>query len=156
MSDEGPAEGRPATTAGIDLDAAAGGATVETPARGRAPVAARHYLWIVAAAIVVVLALHWLGPVLTPFLIGAILAYLGTPLVDALERRGVHRTLGTTLTVLVFAIAITGLLVVLVPLVQAEVSQALRRLPELVDRLARDVLPWIEEHLGVRIALDLA
>ena len=28
------------------------------------------------------------GPVLTPFLVGAILAYIGTPLVDRLQRRG--------------------------------------------------------------------
>ena len=44
--------------------------------------AARNYLWVAGAALVVFLALRWLGPVLTPFLIGAILAYLGTPLVD--------------------------------------------------------------------------
>ncbi|HMA32055.1 MAG TPA: hypothetical protein VKT00_09610, partial [Casimicrobiaceae bacterium] len=41
------------------------------------PLAARQYLWIVGAALVLIAALHWLGPVLTPFLIGAILAYLG-------------------------------------------------------------------------------
>ena len=44
----------------------------EAAPRRRHPLAARHYAWVVGAAILVVLALHWLGPVLTPFLIGAI------------------------------------------------------------------------------------
>ena len=53
---------------------------------GDSRVKPRHYLWIVGAALVLVAALRWLGPVLTPFLIGAILAYLGTPIVAAARR----------------------------------------------------------------------
>src|SRR6185312_6332126 len=85
------------------------------------PVAWRHYLWVVGAVLVVALALHWLGPILTPFLIGAILAYLGKPVVDRLARRGVSRTLGAAVVVLTAGVLIAGLLVVLVPLVQAEI-----------------------------------
>jgi predicted PurR-regulated permease PerM len=140
-----------------DLDAAAGGTTVVEPAvRARRPVAARHYLWIAGAAVVLVAALQWLGPVLTPFLVGAILAYLGTPLVDFMARRGVHRAIGTTLTVLLFGVALAGLFVVLVPLVRAEAMLVVKRLPDVVDRLATTVLPWVERTLGVTIALDLA
>jgi predicted PurR-regulated permease PerM len=46
---------------------------------------ARNYVWIAGAAIVIFLGLRYLGPVLTPFLIGAILAYLGTPIVQWAE-----------------------------------------------------------------------
>ena len=52
------------------------------------PVRPRHYLWIVGAVLVLVAALRWLGPVLTPFLVGAILAYLGTPIVRRCEGWG--------------------------------------------------------------------
>src|SRR5689334_22693965 len=51
------------------------------PAPTRRVLTPRNYAWIVGAAIVVFLGLRYLGPVLTPFLIGAILAYLGTPIV---------------------------------------------------------------------------
>ncbi|MFO1282790.1 MAG: AI-2E family transporter [Burkholderiales bacterium] len=136
--------------------AAAPPAAVAAPAPARRIVLPVHYLWIVGAAIVVVLALEFLGPVLTPFLIGAIFAYLGTPIVDALERRKMSRTLGTIITVLLFAIAILALLVVLVPLVRAEFGLAAKKLPELFSRGVASLSPWFEQNLGVSLAIDLA
>ncbi|MEL0036873.1 MAG: AI-2E family transporter, partial [Gammaproteobacteria bacterium] len=38
--------------------------------------------------------LYLLAPVLSPFVTGAVLAYLGDPLVDRLENKGVNRTIG--------------------------------------------------------------
>lgn len=115
-----------------------------------------QYLWIVGAALVLVLALHFLGAVLTPFLVGAIFAYLGTPLVDAMERRGVKRPIGTTGTVLLFGVAVIAIFLVLIPLVQAELSLAMRKLPDLAGRLLTNVSPWIEENLGITVAFDMA
>ena len=141
-------------------DALAGGTELVLPAATaahvRRPIALKHYLWVAAAILVAYFALTELGAVLTPFLVGAILAYLGTPIVDALERRGVHRNIGTTLVVLLFAIAILGLFVVLVPLVQAEVTLVMKRAPELLTVVNERVLPWLERHLGIAITLDLA
>jgi predicted PurR-regulated permease PerM len=119
-------------------------------------VTARQYLWVVGFAIVVVLALEFLGPVLTPFLVGAILAYVGAPIVDRLQRRGVSRTLGTLIVTLLFGVAIFAVLLVLVPLVQAEFALAAKKLPELFASLAGQMAPWLYEHFGVVIALDLA
>jgi len=93
--------------------------------------------------------------VLTPFLVGAILAYLGTPLVDRAAARGVPRAVGTLLVVLAFGLAIFALFLVLVPLVQAEVALAVRRLPDLLSQLLAQATPWIEERLGIHIAFDL-
>jgi predicted PurR-regulated permease PerM len=142
--------------ADVDVDVAAGGAQVVVPAAPRRPLALRHYLWLAAAAVLLVLALDYLGPVLTPFLVGAIFAYLGTPLVDRLQQHGVHRALGTTLTILLSGIALTGLFFVLVPLVQAEATAVMRHLPDLVDRAATQLVPWIERHAGITLAFDVA
>jgi len=120
----------------------------------RRPLTWRSYLWLIVAALIVVAGLNWLGPVLTPFLVGAILAYLGTPLVDRAARRGVPRALGTLAVVLAFVLALFALFVVLVPLVQAEVALALRRLPDLLTQLQDRVAPWIAERLGVELTLD--
>ena len=116
----------------------------------------KHYLWIAGALVVLYFALTRLDAVLTPFLVGAILAYLGTPLVDALERRRVHRAVGTTITVLLFAFALCGLFLVLVPLVQAEVSLVMKRMPELLTLVSERLLPWLESRFGIVVALDLA
>ena len=105
------------------------------PGVPRRLVTPRQYLWVAGALAVVSLALHFLGPAITPFLIGAIFAYLGTPLVGAMARRRVPRTLGTVLTVLLFGVAVFAILLVLVPLVQAEVGLAAKKLPELFARL---------------------
>ena len=120
----------------------------------RRPLTWRNYLWLIGAALLIVAGLHWLGPVLTPFLVGAILAYLGTPLVDRMARRGVPRSLGTLAVVLAFVLALFALFIVLVPLVQAEVSLAAQRLPDLLAQLQGRVTPWLAERFGVELTLD--
>ena len=115
----------------------------------------RNYVWIVAAALVLVLGLRYLGPVLTPFLIGAILAYLGTPLVDWATRHKISRGLATTFAVMLFGILLLVLFLILIPLVQTEVALAARRLPELVAQLVARVTPWLEQNLGITVAFDL-
>ena len=125
-------------------------------APARRPLSARHYLWIVGAALVVIAMLHWLGGVLTPFLVGTILAYLGTPLVQLARRRRVSRTLATTAVVLLFGLILAALFLVLIPLVQSEFTLAARRIPDLIALVSSSVVPWIDEHLGIKISLDLA
>lgn len=116
----------------------------------------RNYLWIAGAAVVVVLGLRYLGPVLTPFLIGAILAYLGKPLVHWAAGRGISRALSTTVVVMLFGLALLALFLVLIPLIQSEVALAARRVPDLVGQAMERFSPWLEEQLGLRLAFDLA
>jgi predicted PurR-regulated permease PerM len=120
----------------------------------RHPLAPKHYLWIVGALVVVGLALTWLGPVLTPFLVGAILAYLGTPAVARAERRGVPRSLATLFVILFIGILLAGLFLVLIPLVQGEVVTITRRLPDLVAQFTERVPPFVQEKFGVTLSLD--
>jgi len=115
-----------------------------------------HYLWLVATAVVIAALLHFLGSILTPFLIGAILAYFGSPLVTWAERHRVPRTVGTLLVILVILLLILALLLVLIPLVQSEIGQLTRRLPELAANLYGHVAPWLRETLGIELQLDLA
>ena len=126
----------------------------EVAVRRRHPIPIRHYLWIVGAAVVVVLALLLLGSVLTPFLVGAILAYLGTPIVDRAEKRGMPRSIATLLVILFVGLLLAALFLVLVPLVQSEVVSVTRRVPVLFAQLTDRVAPFLEEKFGVTVALD--
>ena len=122
--------------------------------RRRHPLAPQHYVWVVGAAIVLVLALHWLGPVLTPFLIGAIFAYLGSPVVDRLEKRRVPRSLSTLGVILLIGLLLAALFLVLIPLVQSEVVSITRRVPDLFAQFTERVAPILEEKLGVTLSFD--
>ncbi len=122
---------------------------------GRRPLAWSSYAWIVGAALVVVLSLHFLGPVLTPFLVGAILAYLGTPLVGWAAQRGIARALSTVVVVVLFGLLLLALFFVLVPLVQAEVGLAAKKLPELIAAANARVAPWLQQHFDITLGLDL-
>ena len=122
----------------------------------RRPLTLRHYVWIIGAAVVVIAMLHWLGAVLTPFLVGTILAYLGTPIVHRAKVRRVSRTLATTAVVLLFGLILAALFFVLIPLIQSEFMLASRRVPDLLALLSNTVVPWLDEHFGVKLSLDVA
>src|SRR5882757_7715395 len=79
-----------------------------------------QYLWVVGAVITIAALLHWLGPILTPFLIGIMLAYLGNPVVTWFQRRRTSRTIGTLLVMAVMFLLLFMLALVLWPLVHAE------------------------------------
>jgi predicted PurR-regulated permease PerM len=115
-----------------------------------------HYLWLFATAIVIAALLHWLGGILTPFLVGAILAYFGSPLVTWAQRHRIPRTLGTLLVILIILLLVLALLLVLIPLVQSEVSQLIRRVPELGANLYSHLAPWLRDTFGIELSLDLA
>jgi predicted PurR-regulated permease PerM len=117
---------------------------------------ARHYLWVAGVVLVFAAMVHWAGAALTPFIIGAILAYLGLPIVRRCERMGIPRTLGTLIAVIVMGLAILALLLVIVPLIQAEIALVMRRAPALVDQFTTRVAPWLTERLGVELRLDFA
>jgi predicted PurR-regulated permease PerM len=130
-------------------------AAPELPPRPRR-LGPQQYLWLVGAALVFVALLHWLGPILTPFLIGAIIAYLGSPAVTWGERHSVPRTVGTLVAIVVILLLVVALVLVLAPLVQAEVGQMVRRLPELAGKLYGHLAPWLKQNLDFELELDIA
>src|SRR6202163_5035198 len=76
----------------------------------------KHYLWVVGAVVVIAALLHWLGPILTPFLIGGMLAYVGKPAVSWMEGKRVPRTVGALLGVVgAFVFLLALFLVLLAP-----------------------------------------
>jgi predicted PurR-regulated permease PerM len=129
---------------------------------GRAPAPphqrtqARHYLWVAGTVLVLGAMVRWLGTALTPFLIGAILAYLGLPIVRRCERLRIPRTIGTVIAVVVMGLLIFALLLVIVPLVEAEVALVVRRVPVLVDQFTARAGPWLSDRFGIELRLDLA
>jgi predicted PurR-regulated permease PerM len=115
----------------------------------------QNYVWVVGAVLVVAALLHWLGPILTPFLIGGMLAYVGSPAVSWLEKKRVPRTVGALVVMLVAFVLVLGLVLVLVPLIHNEFSQLAKRLPALAVGLYAQLAPWLDEKFGIQVQFDL-
>ena len=110
---------------------------------------AQKWLWL-AGAVLLGWLLYLLAPVLTPFLIGALLAYLGDPVADRLQARGLSRTLAV---VLVFAAMLMAALVALlffVPLLQQQVVSLINRLPQLLNWVQVELIPKAGAVLGIQ------
>ncbi|HKI73840.1 MAG TPA: AI-2E family transporter, partial [Pseudomonadales bacterium] len=100
--------------------------------------------------VVVLLALVWLlQPILSPFLAGIALAYLGDPLVDRLEARGLNRTLGVVVVFVVLLALLAGALLVLVPLLFHELSSLVSNIPAFVEWLQKTTSPTLVKYFGV-------
>src|SRR5262245_19878518 len=138
-------ETRPPTGAEAPPALAEPPAAAPPPPHPRRVLTPRNYVWIAGAAIVIFLGLRYLGPVLTPFLIAAILAYRGSPIVAWAEKHRISRGLATTVVVLLFGFVLLLLFLVLIPLVQSEVSLAARRIPDLVSQGIARISPWLEQ-----------
>jgi predicted PurR-regulated permease PerM len=93
--------------------------------------------------------LYELAPILTPFLVSALLAYLGDPIVDRLQKLGLPRAAGVILVFAVMLIAAVVGLVFLLPALQRQIVALIARLPAFVDWAEKAALPWITARLGI-------
>jgi predicted PurR-regulated permease PerM len=110
--------------------------------------------WTVLA--VAAAALLWLlGPVLTPFVIGAVLAYALHPLVEQLAARRVPRLLAVAVVEIGALAVLASLVLLIVPILSKELPLLNEQLPLLVDRINRVVTPWLKQ-MGVGVSLDSA
>lgn len=110
--------------------------------------------WFLLAIIAGVL-IYLLAPVLTPFVTAAILAYLGDPLVDRLEKYKLPRTLAVAIVFIVLTlIAILGLLI-LVPMIERQIMTLVQKFPVYVENFQTRVVPWLQERFGIAMHLDI-
>ena len=89
--------------------------------------------------------------VLLPFVAGAVLAYLLSPIADRIERLGVNRPPATLAIVIVVVVTIATLIVLTIPVLVSELSYLIESLPSYIRRLqtlATDPSrPWLSSFL---------
>lgn len=89
--------------------------------------------WWGGAGLVLALALWRLGNVLTPFLLGAGIAYLLDPIADRLERSGLRRAWAVTLITLIAVLAFVVVVLLIGPILVRQVTQVIDGAPALFD-----------------------
>jgi predicted PurR-regulated permease PerM len=100
------------------------------------------------AIIVTIGLLVWLlAPVLMPFAVAAMLAYLSDPLADRLERLGLGRTLAVSIVFVVLILVIAAALLLLVPLIARQIENLVENFPRYVEWGRDRALPWLQIKL---------
>ena len=107
--------------------------------------------WMVVGAglAITAVAVYLLNPILMPFLVAALLAYLGDPLADRLEAAGLSRTLAVCVVFGALVLLVAALLVVLIPMLGHQFQALQENLPKIMEWVRTTALPWVQERFGV-------
>jgi len=98
-------------------------------------------------------ALIWvLTPVLTPFAASALLAWLGDPVVDRLQKRGLSRNSAVALVFTLMVLMLVLLVLILVPVIQDQVVVVANAVPDYMEWLVRTGLPWVQAKTGLEVS----
>jgi len=101
--------------------------------------------------------IYALQPILMPFVIGAILAYLINPIVRRLTRLGMRRSWAVSLSFFSMVVVVVLTLVVLGPMLWRQAVFLESKLPGLLRWANARGIPWLEVHLRVQLdRLDMA
>ena len=114
--------------------------------------------WIGVGLAVLVL-LYVLAPILTPFALAAILAYLLAPGADWIAARrigklAIPRWVAALAMILLAALAIFLLLLILIPVLQKEIVALQKAFPAMVAKLNATVAPKLRDWFGISITLN--
>lgn len=106
-----------------------------------------RYLLYCTFVVIFYLIMRKLGPVLFPVVAAGGVAYLLDGAVDSLTKRGVNRVLVVAALLIVFLLAIAGIILVAAPLISEELALLVRETPIMMERFSL----WANEQFGVEL-----
>ena len=104
--------------------------------------------WLIAISLTGFV-LYLLAPVLTPFVAAALLAYIGDPLADRLQRFKLPRSLAVVAVFLITFLVLALVVLLVGPLVRTQISALIDALPEIARQAEQVWLPSIEGYLDL-------
>ncbi len=107
-----------------------------------------RWFWLVTGLIATTI-LYLLAPILTPFLVGAFLAYLGDPLVDRLEERKLSRTVSVVVVFVSIFLLLLLFFLFLLPILETQVKRFVEVLPHYFDWAMNVLAPYLQNNFGV-------
>ncbi len=99
---------------------------------------------------------YLLAPVITPFAISAVLAYLGDPFVDRLEKASigrwkVNRTVAVSIVFILMLSLLTIVLLIAIPLLVEQIRLLIHLIPRWIEWFSTTALPWLAGKLGFEL-----
>src|SRR3990167_3558062 len=84
--------------------------------------------------------MYLLAPILTPFMLGALLAYLATPAVKWLKRCRFSHMMSVIIVFMLIIFAMVMILLMIIPLIQRQIVMLIEEMPKIVTWLETNVL----------------
>ncbi|MBS0555841.1 MAG: AI-2E family transporter [Proteobacteria bacterium] len=110
--------------------------------------------WQLLALVLLVGGALWLlAPVLTPFAIAAMFAYLFDPVVERMRGLRMSRGVATGIVFLALTVLLILVLLWLIPYLQRQVSTLIRHLPDWIAWLQTGAVPWLNERFDLELEL---
>ncbi|MDR3388672.1 MAG: AI-2E family transporter [Rudaea sp.] len=110
--------------------------------------------WQMLVLVLVIAGVLWLlAPVLTPFAIAAMFAYLFDPLASWLQRRGLGRNLAVTIVFLSLILVLIVVLLLLLPYLQRQIAAFFAHLPQWLGWFRDVAVPWLNEKFKLDLEL---
>lgn len=95
---------------------------------------------------------YLLAPVLTPFIAAALLAYMGDPLADRLQKFKLPRTLAVVAVFLITIVSLALVILLIGPLVKTQIGALFQALPDIARQIEQVWLPtlfgWMKVEPG--------
>ncbi len=110
--------------------------------------------WLIAIALTGWV-FYLLAPVLTPFVAAALLAYMGDPLADRLQKLKMPRTLAVATVFLITFVVLALLILLIGPLVSSQVGALFDALPDIALQVEQVWLPTILGWLNIEAGADV-
>jgi len=110
--------------------------------------------WLIAVTVAGWL-FYLLAPVLTPFIAAGLLAYMGDPLADRLQKFKMPRTLAVVVVFLVTFLLLALLVLLVGPLIKTQISALFQALPDIARQVEQVWLPTIFGWLNIEPGEDV-
>lgn len=105
--------------------------------------------YVMAVFLLVGILIYLLSPILTPFAVSALLAYLFDPIADKLEKLKINRTLSVVIVFFIMSVITFLILIFLIPTLEQQVSNLISKLPEYFNWMSQNITPWLKEKFGI-------
>ncbi len=110
----------------------------------------RSQIWLFTLVLVAGLVLlNLLSPILAPFLIGIVIAYMADPLADWLEAQGLGRTAAVAAIFGLLLLLLLLVLLILVPLFSQQIKTLLEFLPVVETWVNQVALPYLQASMNI-------
>lgn len=107
----------------------------------------RAIFWI-GGLVITGFLIHVLSGILLPFVAGMLTAYFLDPLADRLEAKKIPRGIATALILLAFFMVVTGVFMLLLPMLQRQITELAVLMPGMIEAARQYIEPMLREFLA--------